>query len=753
MADKRRLAGISCLVMVLSGGWAWQARADGAASQPQQGQAVLTNKADLAKETVAEILEPQSAQAQTQLKETPAQRAARLAWWQEARLGLFVHWGPVSLTGKEIGWSRGGERRDGYGSGPIPAEIYDNLYKQFSPTNFNAKEWVQTVKDAGMKYIIFVTKHHDGFCMWGTKTTDYNITSPLSPYGRDIAGELATACHAADVKLIWYLSLGDWRHPDYYTENHARFDEFVLEQIRELCTNYGKIYGFWFDLAYTRMAEKNMGQKISKLIHRLQPGAVINNRGGLSGDYDTPEGRVGAFQIERPWESCITLGNQWAWRPNDDIKSLEECIYILVNTAGGDGNLAIDVGPMPDGRIEPKQVARLMEIGGWMKEYGESIYGTRGGPFLPGDYGSSTHKGNRVYLHVLNWDDQTLSLPPIGKQIINSTLLSGGRVNVTQTKDGITVAVNKQDQQNPDTIVVLELDGPAHEVSPIITASASLAFGKHITGSSSERTFDPGKAFDGDYKTGWAAKPGETQGWLEADLGHIRTVAQAVIYETYPGRIQDFELQYKAGVQWETLYRGTGLGAQAVIRFKPVPAQHIRLNVLKASGSPAITELKLTGPLTPVKKEYKMQGEPASEEAWAQYMSHWLKVGASSVHQNMRQYGPDKLFEGGRWIADQNETIWLDVDYGRSRTVNQAEIGANRYWQNVQNFELLKLVDGQWQSFYSSKELGLATGTVKLTFAPITISQLRMKITMKGSTYLETYALKLFDINESLNPP
>ena len=182
------------------------------------------------------------------------------------------------------------------------------------------------VKDAGMKYIIFVTKHHDGFCMWGTKTTEFNITSPLSPYGRDIAGELAAACHAADVKLIWYLSLGDWHHPDYYTENHARFDEFVLEQIRELCTNYGKIYGFWFDLAYTRMGENNMGQKISKLIHRLQPGAIMNNRGGLSGDYDTPEGRVGAFQIERPWESCITLGNQWAWKPNDDIKSLEECM-------------------------------------------------------------------------------------------------------------------------------------------------------------------------------------------------------------------------------------------------------------------------------------------------------------------------------------------------------------------------------------------------------------------------------------------
>ena len=698
-----------------------------------------------------EILEPTDFQEVSEFKETGAEYKARMKWWIDARFGQFICWGPVALTGKEIGWNRGGHRRDGYGTGSIPVEIYDNLYRHFNPSLFDEKEWVKTAKEAGTKYIIFLTKHHDGFCLWDTQTTDNKITNPKSPFARDVSREIADACHEAGMKLIWYFSLGDWYNPDYYTENHHRFDEYTLEQIRELCTNYGKIDGFWFDLAYTKMKENNMGEKIRDLIHSLQPGAIINNRGGLSGDYSTPEQRIGTFQTHRLWESCITLGTQWAWKSRDKIKSLQECIYILANTAGGDGNLALNIGPMPDGRIEPRQVERLREVGRWMKKYGESIYGTRGGPFMPGDYGSSTHKGNKIYVHVLNWDSQSISLPPIDKKITNSFLLTGGDVKVAQTSDEIIIKVSRQNQQEIDTIVVLELKTPASDIKPVITSSDTVAFRKKSGACSVyQNNFKHGadKAFDGDFNTSWIGEEKEGKAWLEVDLGQTRRIAQALICESSPGQIKIYELQYiNTGNTWKTVYRGIGLGAQAVVRFEPVKARRFRINILEMDGRPTISELKLTGPTVATKEEFKMSGAAVSKELWNASLNNWIKVGASKVYKNLRQYGPDKLLDGKRWIAGNVETAWFDIDYGRSRTVNQAKITTNRYWQDVKELELQYLVSNKWQTFYTNTELNKTSGTVKLKFEPVTLSQIRMKITMDGTDYIEAYRLILTDVD------
>ena len=675
-------------------------------------------------------------------------------WWRRDRFGQFLSWGPVTLTGKEIGWTRGGERRDGYESGSIPVEIYDNLYKHFNPSLFNAEEWVRVAKDGGAKYIIFLTKHHDGFCLWDTKTTEYKITNSESPFRRDVAREIADACHKAGMKLIWYFSLGDWHHPDYYTENHSRFDEAMLDQIRELCTNYGKIDGFWFDLAYAKMHENDMAEKISNLIHNLQPGAIINNRGGLSGDYDTPEQRIGAFQVHRPWESCITLGTQWAWKPQDNIKSFEDCIEILTTTAGGDGNLALDIGPMPDGRIEPRQADRMREIGKWLHEYGESIYGTRGGPFMPGDYGSSTYKDNKIYLHVLNWEGESISLPPMGAEIVGSYLMTGGDLNVVQTPDEITVSVSKQDQKQPDTVVVLELDAPASDVLPVITGLGSRAFRRKSTASSvhpETALHGPDKAFDGDNNTHWISEEIDGQAWLEVDLGKNYTIAQAVVYEAHPGRIKQFQIQYKTEeAGWKTAYSGVGLGAQAVVRFIPVEARMFRLHIHKADGRPSIAEFKLMEKMIDSNEEYKTSASGVSEETWSAALEDWVKVGASSVYDNSRQYGPDKLFDGQRWIPGNVKTAWLDVDFGTRRTVNEAVITTNRYWKSVEKFELQRLIEDEWQSFYSNNELNKTSGTVKLTFEPVSLSQLRMKITMGGnSDYIEAYQLLLSNTSET----
>ncbi|HPX42639.1 MAG TPA: alpha-L-fucosidase, partial [Candidatus Hydrogenedentes bacterium] len=322
---------------------------------------------------------------------------AHMTWWREARFGLFIHWGPVSLKGTEIGWSRGGERRGTGGTGDIPLEVYDNLYREFNPVEFDAREWVQIALNAGMKYLVFTSKHHDGFCMFDSALTEYKITN--SPFQRDVVRELADACHEAGLKVGWYYSPPDWHHPDYRTANHARYIEYLHGQLRELCTNYGKIDILWFD-GLGGTAEDWDAEKLVTMIRELQPGIVINDRAGLPEDHATPEQRVGAFNRNRRWETCMTICNQWAWKPDDTMKTLDKCIDVLVRTAGGDGNLLFNVGPMPDGRIEPRQVDRLAEMGAWLGQFGETIYGTRGGPYMPSAWGASTCKNSRVYLHV-----------------------------------------------------------------------------------------------------------------------------------------------------------------------------------------------------------------------------------------------------------------------------------------------------------------------------------------------------------------
>lgn len=395
----------------------------------------------------------------------PTAPAESMKAWQEARFGLFIHWGPVSLKGTEIGWSRGGERRGTKGApGPIPVDVYDNLYKEFNPTKFNAKEWVALAKDAGMKYLVFTAKHHDGFCMFDSALTDYTIMH--SPFARDVVGELSQAVHEGGLLLGHYYSPPDWHHPDFRTENHARYIAYLHGQARELCAKYGRVDVFWFD-SLGGTAEDWDSEPLHRAIRELQPNIIINNRGGLPADYDTPEQKIGSFQRDCAWESCITLGKQWAWKPDDQIKSLRECIQTLVRCAGGDGNLLLNVGPMPTGEIEPRQAERLREIGGWLGKHGDAIYGTRGGPFMPGEWGASTCKGNTVYLHILAWPKNKLVLPRLGAKIISQKELTGQGVTVNVRRSGIVLKRSKPAVDEIDTILALELDRPALDIESV----------------------------------------------------------------------------------------------------------------------------------------------------------------------------------------------------------------------------------------------------------------------------------------------
>jgi alpha-L-fucosidase len=394
--------------------------------------------------------------------------------WKDMRFGMFICWGPVTLTGKEIGWSRGK---------PTPIEEYDNLYKKWAPEKFDAREWAKVVKDTGARYVVFLVKHHDGFCLWDTKRTDYNIMN--SPFKRDVTKEFAAALREQGIGFFPYYSTCDWHHPDFPAtspggsvqrpvSNIDRYTDYLEAQTKELITDYGPLVGIWFDVP--QCFDRARGERVIRFVRGLQPDLLVNNRTGAPGDFDTPEQTVGRSQFDRPWESCITLGTQWTWKPNDTLKPYTDAIRILVSCAVGDGNLALNTNPMPDGQIEPRQVESFRKIGVWLEKYGESIYGTRGGPFvapgaaalkahggsfaLPGGawWGGATRKGNAIYLHILRWPSDTITLPTIKPRIVKHTVLTGGEATVKQTDTSIEVTLPAAQRDSTDTIVKLEFD-------------------------------------------------------------------------------------------------------------------------------------------------------------------------------------------------------------------------------------------------------------------------------------------------------
>ncbi len=409
--------------------------------------------------------------------ETARQKADRMRWWREGRFGMFIHWGPVSLKGTEISWSRGGERRGIGGTGDIPVEVYDNLYKQFNPIHFNADEWVAVARSAGMRYMVLTAKHCDGFCLWKSKIDPYSMGS--TPFGRDVCGELARAAHSAGMKIGWYYSPMDWRDPDCRTERNDIYVSKMQGHLRELLGRYGRIDLLWFDSEGGPCPWHQ--RETYGLVRSLQPMIIMNDRLGIGrgtpfgpdnpdkdADYATPEQRVGAFNIERPWETCMTLGTQWAWKPQDTIKTAEECIRILVQCVTGDGNLLLNVGPMPDGRIEPRQVEVLKQIGSWLNTYGESIYGTRGGPYRNGRWGGSTWKGHSIYLHILRWDGDRLELPALPTGIKKSSVLTAGKdVNVAADSTSLVITRRARNHDQGDTIIRLDVDTTVESIGVI----------------------------------------------------------------------------------------------------------------------------------------------------------------------------------------------------------------------------------------------------------------------------------------------
>ncbi|MGL5018959.1 MAG: alpha-L-fucosidase [Luteolibacter sp.] len=527
---------------------------------------------------------------------TPASATA-VANWQDARFGMFIHWGPVSLKGTEIGWSRGAQ---------VPIEEYDNLYKQFNPTKFNADEWVAVAKAAGMKYLVLTTKHHDGFCLWDTKETDYNIMN--TPFKRDVVKELAEACKNGGIAFGTYYSTCDWHHPDFpltspggktkrETHNLDRYTDYLKAQTKELLTRYGPLFTLWYDVP--QQFDTTRGAGIINMARAIQPDIVINNRTGHPGDYDTPEQRIGGFQIDRPWETCMTICHQWAWKPNDKMKSLKECIQTLIRTNGGDGNLLFNVGPQPDGLIEPRQVERLREMGAWLAKNSEAVYATRGGPWKPSSHMVSTRKGDKIYLHLLSKADGPVSMPALPVAIKSAKLLSGPAIKTTTAEGSLSFEIPETSWDEIDTIVELTIDGDAMDIAPLKPSIRSSIPGAKASASAiyqNDPQYGADMVLDGDPESRWATPTDTKKAWLQIDFAQETTFHGINIEESNSGhssRVKKFELQKKDGSTWTTFHSGTALGAHFKASFNPVSTTAIRLNILDAKDGPTISEVQL----------------------------------------------------------------------------------------------------------------------------------------------------------------
>lgn len=408
--------------------------------------------------------------------------AAALKQFQDMRFGMFVHWGPIALKGTEIGWSRGRE---------VPINTYDSLYLQFNPVKFNADEWIGLAREAGMKYFVITSKHHDGFVLWPSKYTDYDIAS--TPYKKDVLKDMQLACEKQGILFGTYHSVLDWRHPDYTTRyggdprpvdssTMVNYKKYLFNQVKELIEDYHTNI-LWFDGQWENSWTHADGMELYKYIRSLRDDILINNRvdkgfkgmAGMTdsvakyaGDYGTPEQRIGGFTRDFPWESCITVGEQWAWKPNDKLKSVDEIVHTLIKTVGGDGNLLLNVGPMPDGQIEPRQVELLKGVGKWLSVNGEGVYGTRGGPFLPGDKLASTHQGQFIYLHVMDQSLKEITLPlPQGVKASKVSVLGGQTVSYDNRDRELVIRIPENLPVSPAFVLKIKINRKAEELEPI----------------------------------------------------------------------------------------------------------------------------------------------------------------------------------------------------------------------------------------------------------------------------------------------
>lgn len=393
-------------------------------------------------------------------------------WFQDAKFGLFIHWGVYSVRG-EGEWVMNDKK--------IPLAEYEQLAPQFNPVDFDPVAWVRMAKEAGMHYLTITSKHHDGFALWHARQSPWNIVD-ATPYKKDVIKLLAAECQRQGLKLFLYHSHLDWHHPDYFPRGRTgrtagrpeqgdfnRYLDYMDAQLTELLTGYGPIAGIWFDGVWDRPEADWRLTRTYELIHRLQPAALVGNNHHLKPnpgedfqmfEKDLPGNNTTGFsgdsQIgQLPLETCETINGAWGYKQSDHrYKSTRDLIHYLVRAAGHNANFLLNVGPQPNGKIQPEFTSRLAEVGGWLKAHGSSVYGTRGGPLPVRTWGVSTQTKSQLFIHVLDWSDDLLPVTSLGGARNPRFLATGQPVQTTVIGTSTILHLPTAARDPIDTIIV-----------------------------------------------------------------------------------------------------------------------------------------------------------------------------------------------------------------------------------------------------------------------------------------------------------
>jgi alpha-L-fucosidase len=531
------------------------------------------------------------------------QNDPKMQWWKDAKFGMFIHWGIYSVPAGK--WND----KTIYGEwimhqAKIPRTEYAALAKQFNPMQFNAEEWVKLAKDAGQKYIVITSKHHDGFAMFKSAADPYNIVD-ATPFKRDILKELAEACRKFDMKLGFYYSQAqDWYHPGgavsgnvewdqtHVADMNTYVDQIAIPQVKEILANYGDVAVLWWDTP-TNMT-KEMTRKLADLM-KPYPNIITNNRLGadMGGDLETPEQFVPATGFPgRNWEVCMTMNGHWGYNAWDDRwKSTTDLLQKLIDIVSKGGNFLLNVGPNAYGVIPEVCQQNLREMGDWLKINAEAIYGTKASPFPYLSYGRATRKGQTLYLHLFDWPKDGKLNVPLTNKMTKAYLLADPKtpLKISAGKENTTIQLPNYAPDKIASVVAIQFEG-----EPVVLPIPSQ--GKKVNASSTDEGNNTSRITDGDPKTIWKAVKGEKSATLEIDLEKqvaIQCMSLVEPWHPWSGIRQKQELQYLDGSSWKTIFNEETDGTGLTKSFHVVKAQKFRLILNNQKEAPSVGELLL----------------------------------------------------------------------------------------------------------------------------------------------------------------
>jgi alpha-L-fucosidase len=542
----------------------------------------------------------------TVFEETPEEHDARMEWWRQAKFGLFIHWGVYAVPAGSYG------DNSGYGewimhNAKIPVKEYKGFAKQFNPVKYDPNAWVKVAKDAGMRYIVITAKHHDGFALYPSKFSSWNVAD-ATPYGKDLLGPLVEASKKQGLKIGFYYSQSqDWVNPGGAKKRYKEgegwddaqlgdFDDYLekvaLPQVKELFNQY-PIDMFWWDTGSLMNEER--ARPFAEAIP-FERGILSNNRlgGGFAGDFGTPEQFVPATGYQGDWETCMTMNGHWGYNAADNNwKSTEELIHKLIDICAKGGNFLLNIGPTAEGEFPEQCIERLQEVGAWLDVNGESIYGTTRGPFTYLSYGAATRKGNKVYVHVFDWPGNGKLNVPLRSGVKSASLLvtPDKPLKINVESERIVIDLPKQAPDLIASVVVLELNEEPEAV-PIASA------GKAINVSSSAVGHPAECITDGNPIKYWEADEADTAAWMEFDLGKPTLISAFAVDEPdkWPRYRQNIQIKLETSNGWKDVISSETVGHGIRTNFEPVLTQYVRLYIQRDLGAPAIAEWQLYSP-------------------------------------------------------------------------------------------------------------------------------------------------------------